>query len=31
MAVSKVGVLTREFCMAVIGTWRNYGGKRVGR
>ena len=31
MAVSKVGALTREFCMAEIGIWVNYGGKQVWR
>ena len=29
MAVSKVGAITRELCMAEIGTWENDGGKQV--
>ena len=29
MAVSKVVAITREFCMAEIGTWGNDGGKQV--
>ena len=29
MALSDFGSLTREFYIAEIGTWENYGGKRV--
>ena len=29
MAVSEFGALTREFYIVEIGTWKNYGGKRV--
>ena len=29
MAVSEFGALTREFYIAEIGTWENYGGERV--
>ena len=29
MALSEFGALTREFYIAEIGTWENYGGKRV--
>ena len=31
MAFSEFGALTREFNIAEIGTWENYGGKRVWR
>ena len=31
MALSEFGALTREFYIAEIGTWENYGGKRVWR
>ena len=31
MAVSEFGALTREFYIVEIGTWENYGGKRVWR
>ena len=31
MALSEFGSLTREFYIAEIGTWGNYGGKRVWR
>ena len=31
MALSKFGALTREFYIAEIGTWENYGGKPVWR
>ena len=31
MALSEFGSLTREFYIAEIGTWENYGGKRVWR
>ena len=31
MALSEFGSLTRKFYTAEIGTWENYGGKRVWR
>ena len=31
MGLSQFGALTREFYIAEIGTWANYGGKRVWR
>ena len=31
MALSESGALKREFCIAEIGTWENYGGKGVWR
>ena len=31
MALSEFGALTREFYILEIGTWENYGGKRVWR
>ena len=31
MALSEVGALTREFCIAEIGTWGNDGSMRVWR
>ena len=31
MALSQFGALTREFYIVEIGTWKNYGGKRVPR
>ena len=29
MALSEFGALTRDFYIAEIGTWENYGSKRV--